>query len=161
MTTDHDEIRRWAEERGARPSCVRGTGGGGDTGLLRLDFPGYSGGKSLQEIDWDDFFEKFDEQNLALVYQNQTKDGRPSNFNKLVDRNDSRGGRNGGGGSRGGSSRSGGSRGQSSSGSKSSGRSGGSSSRSGGSSARSGSTARAGSSSSRGGSSGRHGRSAR
>src|ERR1051326_3965386 len=36
-TTDHDEIRQWAEERGGRPSCVRNTGGGGDIGILRLD----------------------------------------------------------------------------------------------------------------------------
>ena len=42
-TTDHDEIRRWAEERGAKPSCVKGTGGKRDTGMIRLDFPGYSG----------------------------------------------------------------------------------------------------------------------
>src|SRR5256885_6336112 len=33
-TTDHEEIREWAEQRGARPSCVRGTGGRGDTGVL-------------------------------------------------------------------------------------------------------------------------------
>lgn len=29
-TTDHDEIRRWAEERGGRPASVRGTGQSGD-----------------------------------------------------------------------------------------------------------------------------------
>jgi ferritin-like metal-binding protein YciE len=58
--TDHEEIREWAEERGAKPACVRGTGGAGDIGMLRLDFPGYTGGDSLQEISWDDWFEKFD-----------------------------------------------------------------------------------------------------
>jgi ferritin-like metal-binding protein YciE len=51
-TTDHDEIRAWAEARGARPACVRGTGGRGDTGMIRLDFPGYSGAESLDEISW-------------------------------------------------------------------------------------------------------------
>ncbi len=83
-TQDHDEIRRWAEERGAHPSCVKGTGNEGDIGLLRLDFPGYSGEQSLQEIGWEDFFEKFDEQNLALLYQEETAEGERSNFNKLV-----------------------------------------------------------------------------
>ena len=58
VSTDHDEIRSWAEERGARPACVRGTGGVSDVGMLRLDFPGYSGQESLQHIDWDEFFEK-------------------------------------------------------------------------------------------------------
>jgi hypothetical protein len=42
---DHDVIRRWAEERGARATCVRGTGGKVDTGMIRLDFPGYSDDK--------------------------------------------------------------------------------------------------------------------
>jgi hypothetical protein len=87
-TTDHDQIRQWAEARGGKPACVRGTGGGDDIGMLRIDFPGFSGGDSLQEITWDEFFEKFDERGLALLYQETTKDGQPSNFNKLVDRND-------------------------------------------------------------------------
>lgn len=85
-TTDHEEIRRFAEDRGAKPACVRGTGSKGDTGLLRLDFPGYSGGDSLQEISWEEFFEKFDEQGLALLYQETTAGGQKSNFNKLVAR---------------------------------------------------------------------------
>lgn len=83
-TRDHDEIRRWAEERGAEPACVKGTGGGGDIGMLRLDFPGYSGEESLQHITWDEFFDKFDERNLALLYQEETAGGERSNFNKIV-----------------------------------------------------------------------------
>jgi hypothetical protein len=86
VTTDHEQIRKWAEERGGQPSCVRGTGGGGDAGLLRIDFPGYGGGKSLQKISWDEFFEKFDEQGLALLYQENTARGQKSNFNKIIAR---------------------------------------------------------------------------
>ena len=85
-TTDHEQIRKWAEERRAKPSCVKGTGSSEDVGLLRLNFPGYSGEDSLQEITWDEFFEKFDEQGLALVYEEETADGKKSNFNKLVNR---------------------------------------------------------------------------
>lgn len=85
-TTDHEQIRAWAEERKAKPSCVKGTGGKHDTGLLRLNFPGFSGEDSLQEITWDEFFEKFEEQKLALVYQQETAAGKKSNFNKLVSR---------------------------------------------------------------------------
>ncbi|HZQ20793.1 MAG TPA: hypothetical protein VFA90_19045 [Terriglobales bacterium] len=48
--TDHDEIRRWAEERDAKPACVRGTGGRGDVGMIRLDFLGYSGEGKLEEV---------------------------------------------------------------------------------------------------------------
>jgi len=54
--------------------------------MIRLDFPGYSGADSLQEISWDDFFESFEANNLALVYQEKTAGGKSSNFNKLVRR---------------------------------------------------------------------------
>jgi len=91
LTTDHDFIRRWAEERGAKPACVRGTGSRGDIGMLRLDFPGYSGGRSLQPISWEDFFEKFEERKLALLYQDETARGQKSNFNKLVKRETAQG----------------------------------------------------------------------
>jgi len=84
--TDHEEIRRWAEERDAHPACVRGTGGEGDPGMIRLDFPGYSGAQKLQEISWDDWFQSFDDNNLALVVQDRTAGGQRSNFNKLVAR---------------------------------------------------------------------------
>lgn len=84
--TDHNRIRRWADERGARPACVRGTGGKRDVGMIRLDFPGFSGGESLEEITWDEWFKAFDENNLALVVQEKTADGQRSNFNKLVSR---------------------------------------------------------------------------
>ena len=83
---DHDEIREWAEARGAKPSCVRGTGGKGDPGLIRLDFPGFSGGDRLEEISWDEWFQSFDDNNLALLVQDRTAAGEQSNFNKLVAR---------------------------------------------------------------------------
>jgi len=86
VTNDHDEIRSWAEQRGGQPACVKGTGNKGDIGMLRIDFPGYSGEESLQHISWDEWFEKFDERNLALLYQEKTAGGAESNFNKLVSR---------------------------------------------------------------------------
>lgn len=84
-TTDHAEIRRWAEARHATPSRVKGTGSTNDPGMIRLDFPGYSG-ESLAPITWDQWFEAFDKNKLALVYQDETADGARSNFNKLVSR---------------------------------------------------------------------------
>src|SRR5512140_1566980 len=86
MTTDHDEIRRWAEARGAKPADVAATERDGETGMIRLDFPGYSGAGSLKTITWDEWFEKFDEAGLALVYQERTAGGEASNFNKLIGR---------------------------------------------------------------------------
>ena len=85
-TRDHDEIRRWAEARGAVPSEVRGTERKGEPGILRFEFPNAPNRNDdkLQEISWDDFFEKFDENDLELVYQEKTAEGAESNFNKLV-----------------------------------------------------------------------------
>jgi hypothetical protein len=86
VTIDHDEIRNWAEQRKAVPACVRGTGGSNDVGMIRLDFPGFSGAKSLEPLEWDEWFEKFDKNGLALLYQETTAEGEQSNFNKLVSR---------------------------------------------------------------------------
>jgi len=83
-TRDREEIRRWAEERGGKPAHVKGTGSGEDVGMLRIDFPGYTGAESLESITWEEFFEKFGERDLALVYQEETAGGQKSNFNKLV-----------------------------------------------------------------------------
>jgi hypothetical protein len=88
---DHDQIRRWAEERDARPACVKGTGGRNDTGMIRLDFPGYSGKRSLQPISWNEWFRQFDANHLALLVQETTARGETSNFNKLVARTSARG----------------------------------------------------------------------
>lgn len=84
--TDHTRIKKWADKRGAKPACVRGTGGEADPGMIRLDFSGFSGGDSLREISWDEWFRAFDDNNLALIVQEQTADGNQSNFNKLVSR---------------------------------------------------------------------------
>jgi hypothetical protein len=86
VLTDHDEIRQWAEERGARPSTVQRTHTDDNVGIIRLDFPGYSGEDSLEEIEWDEWFDKFDDNNLALIIQDETARGEKSNFNKIVSR---------------------------------------------------------------------------
>lgn len=85
-TVDHEEIKKWAEERGAQPARVVGTGSEEDVGMIRLDFPGYSGKESLEPISWEEWLSKFDESNLALVYQEKTASGQSSNFNKLIGR---------------------------------------------------------------------------
>jgi hypothetical protein len=86
VLTDHDEIRQWAEERGARPSAVQRTHTDDNVGIIRLDFPGYSGEDTLEEIEWDEWFDKFDDNNLALIVQDETSGGDKSNFNKIMNR---------------------------------------------------------------------------
>lgn len=84
-TTDHDEIRKWVEARGGHPACVKGTRGKRSGCLLRIDFPGFSGEETLEPIEWDEFFEVFDDNDLAFLHQD-TIDGSESRFNKLVAR---------------------------------------------------------------------------
>jgi hypothetical protein len=86
ITTDHDEIKRWVESRGGRPARVKGTGGKGDPGLLRIDYLGYSGQETLEEISWGEFFDAFEKNRLAFLYQEETKGGEESRFSKLVSR---------------------------------------------------------------------------
>ena len=90
-TTNHDEIRRWVEERGGHPARIKGTERGESAGLLRIDYPGYSGEERLEQISWDEFFEGFEENNLAFLYQEKTKDGKQSRFSKFVDRDKAEG----------------------------------------------------------------------
>jgi hypothetical protein len=89
-TTDHRQIRRWAEERAGKPARVRLTGDGGDVGLLRIDFPEENSDdeedEELEEITWEEFFEKFDDKRLAFVYQDTTGAGEISRFNRFVSR---------------------------------------------------------------------------
>jgi hypothetical protein len=86
-TTDHDEIRRWVEARGGKPTSIEGTEKKGEeAGLLRIDFPTGAGDPPLNPISWEDFFEKFDKEKLAMVYQEEKANGEPSFFCKFVSR---------------------------------------------------------------------------
>jgi hypothetical protein len=71
ITTDHDKIRRWAEERGGRPAAVVSAEDQQIAGGLRIDFPDYDSGEDLQEITWAEFFDKFEEQNLEFMYEEE------------------------------------------------------------------------------------------
>jgi hypothetical protein len=75
--TNHDEIRKWAEQHGGRPAKVDTEGEGG---ILRLDFQEKD--EKLTEISWDEFFTIFDERKLALLLP----EGQKSRFNKFVAR---------------------------------------------------------------------------
>ncbi|NHC45599.1 Rho termination factor N-terminal domain-containing protein [Motilibacter aurantiacus] len=82
VTTHHDVIRQWAEDRGATPSTVPGTEHDGHLGVLRFDFPGY-GGDSLEHVSWDKWFEAFDARKLNFIYQEERANGSQSNFFRL------------------------------------------------------------------------------
>jgi hypothetical protein len=81
-TTDHDEIRTWAEQHGGRPVKVETKGGKGKEdhgGVLRIDFQEKDA--NFTDIEWDEWFEIFEESNLALLVGEGD-----SRFNKLIAR---------------------------------------------------------------------------
>ena len=82
-TTDHDKIKSWVEDRGGHPATVSDTKSGDEPGMIRVEFSDNDG---LEKISWEDFFGKFEESDLAFLYQDKTSDGEKSNFCKLVSR---------------------------------------------------------------------------
>jgi hypothetical protein len=80
-TTNHEVIKRWAEDRDARPATVEGTEHGDHLGVLRFDFGDKT--ERLREVSWDEWFETFDERRLNFIYQEQRSDGRQSNFFRM------------------------------------------------------------------------------
>jgi hypothetical protein len=79
-TTNREEIRRWVEAKGGWPAHVKGTERGNDPGILRIDFPGYSGVETLAKMSWNDWFRWFEKKKLAFVHQPSTR------FSKLIAR---------------------------------------------------------------------------
>jgi hypothetical protein len=78
VTTDHDIIRRWVEERDGTPTRVKGTEDKSGEGILRIDFA--EPDEQLEKVSWDDFFRTF-------LHQDKTADGRTSRFFKFIRRN--------------------------------------------------------------------------
>jgi len=83
VTTDHDVIREWAEQRNAVPTTVDGTEHDGHLGVLRFHFGGDSEDGKLRHVEWEEWFRTFDERNLNFIYQEHKTDGSPSNFFRL------------------------------------------------------------------------------
>ena len=85
-TTDHDTIKEWVEARGGVPATVKRTEKNGEPGLLRIDYPGVGEDDEFDQLSWDEFFEAFEDNDLAFLYQEKTKDGKESRFSKFVSR---------------------------------------------------------------------------
>jgi hypothetical protein len=81
-TTNHDEIRRWVEAREGRPAKISTPGRKG--GVLRIDFG--EPNAEFERIEWDEFFQIFDENKLTFLHQDKTSDGKMSRFNKFIER---------------------------------------------------------------------------
>lgn len=80
-TTSHDEIRTWIEGRSGHPAS-QGPGGR----RLRIDFG--NGDANIRRITWEEFFRRFDSENMQFVYQNSDPFGSTSRYYRIVDPSD-------------------------------------------------------------------------
>ena len=86
-TTDHDEIRAWAEARGGRPVQVTNAfAAQPGEAHLRIDFLHDKYDDGIREVGWDEFFRVFDQHDMVLVYQSETEAGALSRFGRIVRR---------------------------------------------------------------------------
>ena len=83
-TTDHTEIRSWAESRGAQPALIKEDSY--DSGVLRIALPGQPPQGKVVPLTWDHFFKRFDDDGLAFMYAPEAHDPDMENYNKLVRR---------------------------------------------------------------------------
>lgn len=78
-TRNHKEIQQWVESHKGVPAVIDSTNDKNkDEGILRIKFD--DDNDNLEEISWEEFFEKFDEHGLTFLYQ----DDKKSRFNKFV-----------------------------------------------------------------------------
>lgn len=84
VTTDHNEIREWVEGRGGSPARLQSPETGETMMQLRITFPGISGDGAVKPVDWKEWFDVFENRELAFLYQDKTPDGHDSHYNKLV-----------------------------------------------------------------------------
>jgi hypothetical protein len=84
-TTDHEQIRKWVEKRGGHPAVVAATQNKGRPGgELRIDYdePGGNDDTRLKRIGWDEFFQIFDGNDIAFLYDPDSD----SRFSKFVEK---------------------------------------------------------------------------
>jgi hypothetical protein len=77
-TIDHATIRNWVERNGGCPVRVQRAGEADHPGELQiaLSMSGESPPHRCERISWERFFYWFDENELALLYQDQSRSSR-------------------------------------------------------------------------------------
>jgi len=88
VTRHHDVIRRWATRRQAGPATGEATASGPSTvdvqdggAGIRFNFPGVA---RFRAIDWAEWFENFDANDLVFVYEELTTEGTLSYRYRLL-----------------------------------------------------------------------------
>lgn len=82
-TIEHRVVREWAEKRGLVPTTIRGTWGSDLPTPLQLTEPEADADPARIELTWDQFFEIFEDRQLAFTYQDDDVSGVPSQYYKF------------------------------------------------------------------------------
>lgn len=84
-TTDEEEIRAWIEERGGVPVLVKGVEENGKESpdMLHIAFGPLV--PDMEEVTWDEFFERLENEQLALEYDDAAPREQIPDF-EFVDR---------------------------------------------------------------------------
>jgi hypothetical protein len=92
VTRNHDVVRRWAARRQAVPATGEATTSGPQTvdvqdggAGIRFNFPAVA---RFREIDWDEWFQNFDANDLVFVYEELTAEGNMSYRYRLIREHD-------------------------------------------------------------------------
>lgn len=67
FTTDNEEIRSWAEDRGGVPATIRGSANEDGPGILRITLPTAPRRANLLALTWDEFFAAVELNELAFM----------------------------------------------------------------------------------------------
>ena len=86
ITTDHETIREWVEDRGGRPAHM--TGKTDDTARTLYIVEEGEAMEGLEPIPWEAFFETFEDEALAFVYQDRELGETDEWLYDLVDRDE-------------------------------------------------------------------------
>jgi hypothetical protein len=82
-TTNHDVIKEWGKEHGARPAIVQGAE---RTNPLSLRFVFEDDNPDFEYIRWEEFLDLFEAANLAFHYSNDVKKGDEEASFNFIDR---------------------------------------------------------------------------
>lgn len=83
VTQELNEIKAWAEKYGGKPQIMTLPNTSQEKVGLRIDFPGdqddefLSSGGKYEYVDWDEFFDHFNNQNLAFQYWDEDELASP------------------------------------------------------------------------------------
>lgn len=55
----------------------------GHAGVIRIDYPGYISEETLEGISWEQFFEAFENDKLASLFQDTLEGGETRRFSKI------------------------------------------------------------------------------